>query len=128
MTIERRHLTTDRTPANMSQGVRAGNIVAVSGQVPLGPDGQLVGAGDIGAQAQQCFANIAAVLAQVGAGLDDIVKLTAFLLNPADLLRYLEVRGATFPKDPPASTTVVAAGILVPGGLIEIEALAVLDG
>jgi enamine deaminase RidA (YjgF/YER057c/UK114 family) len=127
VTIERRHLTTDRTPANMSQGVKAGNIVAVSGQVPLGPDGQLVGAGDIGAQAEQCFANIAAVLGQVGAGLDDIVKLTAFLLNPADLPRYLEVRGATFTKEPPASTTVVAAGILVPGGLIEIEALAVVD-
>jgi 2-iminobutanoate/2-iminopropanoate deaminase len=124
--VERVHIRTERTAANMSQGVRAGSLVAVSGQVAFDEDGQLVGHGDVVLQAQQCFRNIAAVLAAAGATLDDVVKLTTFLVDGADAARYLEVRAATFPTDPPASTTVIVAGLLVPGLLIEIEAIAVV--
>jgi enamine deaminase RidA (YjgF/YER057c/UK114 family) len=124
--MERVHIRTQQTPANMSQGVRAGDLVIVSGQLAFDDNGALVGEGDIARQAEQCFRNIGSVLATVGGALDDVVKLTSFLVDPADAAGYLETRAVVFPRDPPASTTVVVAALLVPGALIEIEALAVL--
>ena len=111
----------------MSQAVRAGALVAVSGQLAIDEDGALVGEGDIARQAEQCFRNIASVLATVGGTLDDVVKLTSFLVDLADAAGYLEARATLFGNGPPASTTIVVSRLLVPGALIEIEALAVLD-
>jgi enamine deaminase RidA (YjgF/YER057c/UK114 family) len=110
----------------MSQGIRAGDLVTVSGQLAFDDNGVLVGEGDIARQAEQCFRNIGSVLAAVGGALEDVVKLTSFLVDPADAAGYLETRAVVFPHNPPASTTVVVAALLVPGALIEIEALAVL--
>jgi enamine deaminase RidA (YjgF/YER057c/UK114 family) len=111
----------------MSQGVRAGALVAVSGQLAIDENGVLVGEGDIARQAEQCFHNIASVLATVGGTLEDVVKLTSFLVDLADAAGYLEARAALFGDGPPASTTVVVSRLLVPSALIEVEALAVLD-
>jgi enamine deaminase RidA (YjgF/YER057c/UK114 family) len=111
----------------MSQGVRAGTLVAVSGQLAIDQNGALVGEGDIARQAEQCVGNVASVLAAVGGTLQDVVKLTSFLVDLDDAAGYLKARAALFGDDPPASTTVVVSRLLVPGALIEIEALAVLD-
>jgi len=113
------------TPPFMSQAVKVDRLVFVSGQVAVGPDGKVVGEGDIGAQARQCFRNIEAVLAEVGAGLGDIVKLTAFVASQDLAAGYLAVRQELFTTDPPASTTVVAPTI-VPGLLVEIECVALV--
>jgi reactive intermediate/imine deaminase len=104
-----------------------GRMIAVSGQVPLDAAGQLVGPGDPLAQARQVFENLAAALAAAGAGLTDIVKLTVFLTDLADLTAFRQVRDGRFPADsPPASSLVQVSGLVHPGFRIEIEALAAL--
>jgi 2-iminobutanoate/2-iminopropanoate deaminase len=107
----------------MSQGVRCGNWIIVSGQVAL-KDGKVVGVGDPAAQARQCFENIAAVLAEAGASLADIVSLRCFLTDRSAYQGYAEVKGMLFQKEAPASTTVIINALLVPDLLMEIEAVA----
>jgi reactive intermediate/imine deaminase len=102
-----------------------GRMIAVSGQVPLDAAGQLVGPGDPRAQARQVFENLAAALAAAGAALTDIVKLTVFLTDLADLEAFRQVRDEHFRADsPPASSLVQVSGLVHPGFRIEIEALA----
>ncbi|MEP7023399.1 MAG: RidA family protein [Actinomycetota bacterium] len=102
-----------------------GRMIAVSGQVPLDAAGQLVGPGDARAQARQVFENLAAALAAAGAAMTDVVKLTVFLTDLADLAAFREVRDGYFAADrPPASSLVQVSGLVNPAFRIEIEALA----
>jgi reactive intermediate/imine deaminase len=102
-----------------------GRMIAVSGQVPLDASGQLVGPGDPRAQTRQVFENLAAALAAAGAALTDIVKLTVFLTDLADLEAFRQVRDQHFPaSSPPASSLVQVSGLVHPGFRVEIEALA----
>lgn len=112
--------------AGMSQAIRHGQTVTVSGQVALGPDGAVVGEGDIRVQAEQCFANLEGVLHAAGAAPRDVVKLTCFLVNGADYPGYAEVKAARFGDVAPASTCVVVAALLDPRLLLEVEAVAVV--
>lgn len=107
--------------AGMSQAVRIGARVLVSGQVALA-EGKVVGEGDAEAQARQCFANISANLAAAGAGLGDIVLLRCYLTDPAAYAGYAAVKSAVLQGAAPASTCVIVAGLLLPGLLMEIEA------
>jgi len=107
----------------MSQAVRCGEWITVSGQVAL-KDGKVVGIGDPAAQARQCFDNIAAVLAEAGASLADIVSLRCFLTDKSAYQGYAEVKGMLFQKEAPASTTMIISGLLVPDLLMEVEAVA----
>jgi enamine deaminase RidA (YjgF/YER057c/UK114 family) len=107
----------------MSQVVAVGPWIMVSGQLAMA-DGKLVGAGDPKAQAQQCFKNIAAVLAEAGAGLADIVKLNCYVTDGAAYPGYAEIKNTLFKERPPTGTTVIVAGLLVPGAVMEIEAVA----
>ena len=111
----------------MSQAVSSGPFVFVSGQVALGPDGALVGAGDVRAQAEQCFHNIGELLSEFGGSLGDVTKITGYLTDVAFAPEYLAVRAALFAETgAPASTTVVVAGLLDPRFLVEVEAVAVI--
>lgn len=103
-----------------------GGIVFVAGQGPIGPTGELVGAGDFEAQARQTFANLATVLEAAGAGLDSIVKLTVFLTDIADLRDYGRLRAELLPGPPPAGTAVAVNALAVPGMAIEVEAIATI--
>ena len=76
------------------------------------------------AQARQCFDNIAAVLAEAGASLADIVSLRCFLTDKSAYQGYAEVKGMLFQKEAPASTTVIINALLVPDLLMEVEAVA----
>ena len=107
----------------MSQAVRCGEWITVSGQVAL-KDGKVVGAGDPAAQARQCFDNIAAVLAEAGASLGDIVALRCYLTEKSAYPGYAEVKAMLFKDESPASTTVIINALLVPGLLMEVEAVA----
>jgi len=107
----------------MTQAARAGGWLQVSGQVAL-RDGALVGAEDPHAQAEQCFANIATVLASAGARLDQVVKLTCFLTDRRAYAGYAEVRNRLFAAHPPASSVVIVSALLMPGLLMEVEAVA----
>jgi enamine deaminase RidA (YjgF/YER057c/UK114 family) len=113
---------------SFSQAVRDGLFVFVSGQVAVDEAGQLVGEGDCGAQTEQCFRNLERVLGQLGAGLADIVKLTCFLIDRGDYPAFAAVKAQRFATNPPASTGVIVAGLLIPGLLVEIEAIAVVPG
>ena len=118
------------TPAGiMSQGVAvpAGGMVFASGQVARGVDGQLVGRGDIRAQTRKVLENTQAVLAEAGATLDDVVKVTVFVTNLAEHFSAIhEVRAEFFKSDYPASTLVEISRLVDPDMLIEIEAIAVV--
>jgi len=111
--------------AGMSAAVRFGDMIAVSGQVAMTADGKLVGHGDIDAQIEQCFTNLADVLGRAGAGLADVVSLTTYLTSAEFAPRFLAARQRYFPERAPATTTVIAS-LLHPEFLIEIQALAAL--
>lgn len=112
--------------AGIAQGVRSGDRIYVSGQVAFDRDGKLVGEGDMTAQTRQVFANIAAVLAEAGAGLDDVVKITAFITDMDQYRDYAAARAEAFPNVLPASATVTTPALVLPELLVEVEAIAEL--
>lgn len=118
-------------PNGYSHVVRAsGQMVFVAGQVAVGPDGRIVGEGDVGAQAEQAMKNVAAALAAAGASFTDIVKLNTYVvgLRPDMLPAIRKARGAFLSADhPPASTLIGVTALAAEGLLVEIEAVAVID-
>ncbi|MER5656903.1 RidA family protein [Streptomyces sp. NPDC002131] len=108
-------------------------LVFVAGQVAWDAEGVIVGAGDLAAQVEQCYVNIATALAAAGGGFDDVVKLTVHVVDWTPdkmplLLEGIARAGARLGAAPvpPASLFGVAA-LDVPDHLVEIEATAVLD-
>jgi enamine deaminase RidA (YjgF/YER057c/UK114 family) len=103
-----------------------GRLVVVSGQIAQDENGELVGPGDPAAQARQVFENLRRCLAHVGAGFGDVVKLTFFVLDVADLPAVRAARDAVIDVTrPPASTAIQVAALFAPGYLLEVEAWAV---
>jgi 2-iminobutanoate/2-iminopropanoate deaminase len=108
-----------------SQGVRAGNMVFLSGQIPLDPaTGQLVD-GDISAQTERVMKNLAAVLKASGGEFRNVVRTTIYLTNLADFQVVNEVYGRSFPTNPPARATVQVSA-LPKGANVEIDAIALI--
>ncbi|MCH4542605.1 hypothetical protein DK867_03010 [Ochrobactrum sp. POC9] len=105
----------------LSPAVRAGDTVYISGQVPVGPNGQIV-EGGIEAQTRQALENVKAALALAGATMEDVVKTTIWLEDARDFGRMNAVYGSYFPKEPPARTTVESR--LMIDIKIEVEAIA----
>jgi enamine deaminase RidA (YjgF/YER057c/UK114 family) len=102
-----------------------GRVIAVSGQVPLNGEGQLVGEGDAEAQVRQVYANLATALESAGAGLEHVVKLTVYLTDLQDLPAFRRVRDEhQNPARPPACSLVQVAGLVHPAFRVEIEAWA----
>jgi 2-iminobutanoate/2-iminopropanoate deaminase len=102
-------------------------LIFVSGNVGTDANGQVVGKNDVGAQARQAFKNIDATLAQAGASLKDVVKITTFIVPMDRYGEFAAVRAEVFGGQYPASSTVGVASLVSPGYLIEIEAIAVVD-
>lgn len=120
-----RAVTTPGAPAAIgpySQGVAAGGLLFVSGQLPLDPQtGEFV-AGEIEAKTHRCLKNIAAIAQAAGTGLDRAVKLTVFLADLANFARVNQVYGQYFKAVLPARSAVQVAA-LPKGADIEIEAI-----
>jgi len=111
--------------ARYSHGVEvpAGKrLVLCSGQLGIGPDDSVPD--EAGAQAELCFANIAAVLAEAGLGLADIVRINTFVTDRAHMKPYMQVRDRLFSDPAPASTLIIVSGFSRPEFKIEIEAIA----
>lgn len=108
----------------IAQGVKIGDRVYVSGQIAFDPDGNVVGEGDLGAQTRQVFANMAAVLAEAGAAMDDVVKITAFLTDISRYGEFAAARAEAFPNNIPASTVVSTPVLIRPEFMVEVEAVA----
>jgi reactive intermediate/imine deaminase len=103
----------------------SGRLVVVSGQVPVDGQGGLVGPGDPPAQVRRVFENLKAALAAAGATMAQVVKLTVYLTDLADLAAFRQVRDEYFAPDrPPASSLVQVTGLVSPEFRVEIEALA----
>jgi 2-iminobutanoate/2-iminopropanoate deaminase len=109
-----------------SQAVRAGQLLFVSGQVPLDPaTGQMV-EGDIAAQTRRVFDNLAAVLKAGGRSFADVVRTTVFLADMNDFAAVNEVYGTYFTEPYPARATVQVAR-LPKDARVEIDVIASYD-
>jgi len=108
-----------------SQGVRVGNLVFFSGQIPLDPVTMTVVSGAIEAQAVRVFDNLQAVSEAAGGGLRDIVKLTIFLTDLADFTIVNDTMKRYFESPFPARSTVQVSA-LPRGVAIEVEAIMAL--
>ena len=98
------------------------------GQLPYDKDGNLVGKGDIKAQTRRIFEQIKMIVETGGGKMDDVVKVTVFVTDVRYREGYGEVRSEFFGPNPPASTLVQISNLAIPDALIEIEAVAVIDG
>ena len=107
----------------LSPGIQVGETLYVSGHVAVDGSGNLVGAGDCEAQTRQVMANIQAVVKAAGGSMDNVVKITCFLTDVANYPAYSKVRAETFTSVPPASSTVIVAGLVRPELLVEVEAV-----
>ena len=104
-----------------------GRLFAVSGQIAVDGAGEVVGAGDAAAQARQVFANLQACLAAAGGTLENVIKLTYFVVDVADLPAVRAARGEFFdPARLPASSAVQVSALFRPEFLLEVEALALI--
>jgi reactive intermediate/imine deaminase len=111
--------------SHYTDAVRAGDLVFVSGVVPVDADGNVVGGDDVVAQTRQVFENMGAVLAAAGCTFADVVKVTLFLTDVDDRPKINPVRQEVFGETRPASTLVEISRLAIPGAKIEVEAVAV---
>lgn len=134
MTIEpadARRVRTDPDPFEpfrLSQGFRIGDLVVLSGQAALDEHGEIVGEGDFEAQAEQTFSNLRRVLEAAGSSLEKVVKVTIFLTDMSNFPRIVELRGRWFTPPWPADTIVEVSSLALPELMIEIEAIALVEG
>ena len=125
----RQAVSTESAPAAIgpySQGIRTGNLIFVSGQIPLDPATGALVSGDIAAQTHRVFANLRAILEAGGASLDRVVRTTVYLADMNDFAAMNEVYATYFSKPAPARATVQAAR-LPKDARIEIDVIASLD-
>jgi reactive intermediate/imine deaminase len=112
--------------SHYTDAVRAGELLFVSGCVPVDGEGRLVGGDDVVAQARQVLANIEAVLVAAGATFADVVKVTVYLTDIADRARINPVRQEFFGATRPASTLVEVSALAIPGAKLELDAVALI--
>lgn len=119
-------IQTDQAPLAIgpySQAIQANGLVFLSGQIPLVPETMQVIEGDVAAQTDRVFANIAAVLTAAGTALDKVVKTTVFLADMNDFAAMNEVYARYFGDHRPARSTIQAARL--PRDVrVEIEVIA----
>jgi enamine deaminase RidA (YjgF/YER057c/UK114 family) len=111
--------------ARYSHGIEvpAGHrLVFCSGQLGVGADESVPG--DVGAQAELCFSNIAAILAEAGLTLGNIVRINAFVTDRTHMRPYMDVRDRLVGTPPPASTLMIVTGFTRPEFKVEVEVIA----
>jgi enamine deaminase RidA (YjgF/YER057c/UK114 family) len=110
-----------------SRAVRVGDVVAVAGTAPLGPDGRTMGPGDPAAQARRCLEIIRAALEAAGASLNDVVRTRTLLVRIDDWHAVAAVHGEFFGEVRPANTIMQVSRFIDPEWLVEFEADAVIN-
>lgn len=110
-----------------SHAVVAGKTIYVSAQLPLDEGGELVGAGDATAQAEQVFSNLENVLTAAGASLEDVVKLTTYLTSLEHRHEVMEARNRFFGSHRAPSILAIVREVPVPGAVVEVDAIAVKE-
>lgn len=127
--MPRQPISTDAAPAAIgpySQAMRCGNVVYLSGQIPLDPvEGQLI-EGDIASQARRVFDNLKAVCEAAGGSLDQVARIGIYLTRMAHFGAVNAVMAEYFTAPYPARSTIEVAG-LPRGAQVEVDAILVLD-
>jgi 2-iminobutanoate/2-iminopropanoate deaminase len=124
-------ITTDPDPYEpfaISLGHRVGNLLFISGQASLDQEGNIVGAGDFDAQAEQAFANLERVLQAGGSSLAKVVKVNIYMTDISQFPKIVELRQRFFSEPYPADTIVEVTSLALPELMIEIEAVAIVEG
>ena len=106
--------------------VTSGALVYIAGQVSADASGNLVGEGNLEAQAEQVFKNLEAALAAAGAKFSDVVKMNSYITDMSKIQAVRDVRALYFKDVSPASTFVQVAGLVRPELLLEVEVIAVV--
>lgn len=121
-------ISTDRAPAAIgtySQAVATGQLVFLSGQIPLDPESMTLVSDDIVAQTRQVFDNLSAVAQAAGGSLNDLVKLTVYLLDLDNFQVVNDVMSERFAEPYPARAAIGVAA-LPKGAAVEVEAVMVV--
>jgi 2-iminobutanoate/2-iminopropanoate deaminase len=122
----KRTVSTDDAPAAVgaySQATATDSLVFTAGQIPLTPDGDLLDDAPIADQTEQALDNLAAILDEAGATMDDVLKVTVYLADIDDFEAMNETYATYFDDEPPARSAVEVAAL--PKGVgVEIEAVA----
>jgi 2-iminobutanoate/2-iminopropanoate deaminase len=124
--LPKKHVATKQAPTPIgpySQGVIAGGLLFVSGQIPIDPATEKLIEGDIKVQTEQVLKNVLAVLKEAKMGPENVVKATVYLADLKDFPDMNEVYGRYLGKEPPARSTIQAAA-LPKGARIEIDVIA----
>jgi 2-iminobutanoate/2-iminopropanoate deaminase len=126
--MESTTILTEKAPKAIgpySQGIKGGNLIFTSGQLPIDPKTGVLVQDDIKLATRQSIENVKAILEEAGASLNDVVKVTIFIKNMNDFALVNEVYGEYFSEHKPARSCVEVAR-LPKDGKIEIEAIAVI--
>jgi 2-iminobutanoate/2-iminopropanoate deaminase len=111
-------------PYAIAPGWQVGNLLFLSGQAAISPEGELVGVGDFAAQLVQVMANIDRVLEAGGSDRSRIVKVTIYLTDMANFPAIVEARRTYFTPPYPADTIVEVKSLALPELMLEIDVIA----
>lgn len=111
----------------LSQGIKAGNLLFISGQTAVDETGRLIGLNDFDVQAEKTFSNLAIVLKAGGSSLKNVIKVTILLKDMSNFDKIVTLRKKYFSAPYPADTIMEVSSLFSPDALIEIEAVAVAD-
>lgn len=126
----RKCIKTDKAPAAIgpySQGVQVGNLVYVSGQIPIDPATGAFAGDDIVTQTHQVLKNVSEVLAAAGTSMDKVVKTTVLLKNMGDFVTVNEIYATYFTGEILPARAAFEVAALPKGALVEIEAIAEVE-